>query len=105
MEEMGRAILAVTPHGRILWATPRVAELLTRYGEVGVRRSDRLPSPIREWATHQSARLESPSDFPVSPAPLTICRDTGTLTIRAVPEGNPGCSFWMSDEPTFRWSP
>lgn len=87
MEGLDRAMLSLTPQGRIQWATPRAFRFLTDYGLQGKRQSDRLPASLREWVNQQLARLGSLSEFPGPLNPLVISRDGRTLTIRVVQNG------------------
>jgi DNA-binding CsgD family transcriptional regulator len=87
IEEMNRAVLALTPQGCIQWATPRAHRLLTDYGLQGNRRSDWLPPRLREWVGQQLAKLGSPSDLPFPLDPLVITREDRTLTVRFIQDG------------------
>ena len=101
MEEMDRALLALTPQGRIQWATPRAHRLLTTYGLQSNRRSDRLSGSLREWVSQQSAGLKSPSDLPLPLAPLSFVRNDRTLTIRLVQDGPRRLLFLDETRTTF----
>jgi len=87
MEDMDRAVLSLTPQGRIQWATPRASRLLTDYGLQGKRQSDWLPATLREWVNQQLAPLGSPSELPAPLNPLVIARNGRTLTMRVVQNG------------------
>lgn len=88
IEETDRAILSVSPQGRILWATPRANQLLPTYGLQGKRRADWLSSSLREWLALQNAQLESSRDLPTPIKPLQIDLDNRSLRIRLVRDGS-----------------
>ena len=87
MEEMDRAMMSITPHGRIHWATARASQLLADYGLQGKRQSDLLPSPLREWLSQQHAAMTAQTDLPAPLTPLIIEHAGRSLTIRFVQDG------------------
>jgi len=87
MEEMDRALLAFNPQGRIQWATSQAHRWMKEYCTQGARRSEYLPSPLREWTQQQLDRLNRASALPCSLQPFVIARGERTLTIRLVRNG------------------
>ena len=88
MEEAGQALLAVTPEGRIKWATPRAYALMTHYGVPIRRGSDWLPVRLREWTRHIQQQLESPNEVVAPIIPLKITRGGAALSVRLVSKGS-----------------
>ena len=84
LEELGRAVLCVSRQGRILWSTSQADQLLADYGLQGKRRSEWLPTPLREWFTRQNVRLDSSEELSAPIIPLKIDRNTQFLNIRLV---------------------
>lgn len=87
MENSQQALLAVTPEGRIQWATPQAFALLKQYG-VRIRSGDDwLPSRLRDWTIHQQRQLDAPAEVAIPISPLEIVRGTASLSIRLVRNG------------------
>ncbi|MCS6288035.1 MAG: hypothetical protein H8K10_03550 [Nitrospira sp.] len=87
MEEMDRGFLSVSDDGRIRWASPRAHAMLASYALQGTRRTDWLPSLLREWHKQQLAQRHSTPDLPPPLTPLTIDHGTRSLRIRLVRDG------------------
>ena len=87
MEEMRRGLVSVTHKGRILWATTEAKRLLDTYGLSEGRRSDWLPSLLREWTQRELKRMDRPADLPAPFKPLVIDHGGSTLTIRLLNDG------------------
>lgn len=87
MENSQQALLAVTPEGRIKWATPQAFALLKQYG-VRIRSGDDgLPSRLRDWTIHQQRQLDAPAEVAIPISPLEIVRGNASLSIRLVRNG------------------
>lgn len=104
MEDVHQALLAVTPEGRIKWATPRAYTLMKEYGFRVRNGSDWLPSRLREWMIHQQRQLDSPSEVATPIGPLTIIRGTAALSIRLVRNGNQSLLLLEEQRSTFNES-
>ena len=88
LEEVDRAVISVTPQGRIRWATPLASRLMTDYGLQDGHPSDWLPGELREWMTHQLEQLLAPSHLPTPIEPFMISRPDRALTIRLAQDGS-----------------
>jgi DNA-binding CsgD family transcriptional regulator len=99
MEEMDRAILSVSDNGHIRWATPRAYNLLVSYALQGKRRTDWLPSLLREWLKEQLAQLKSKTDLPTPLIPLTVERGNRSLRVRLVKNGT-HCLLFLEEPRT-----
>lgn len=87
MEELRRGLLSVTPKGRILWATTEANRLLDAYGLRGDRRSEWLPSPLREWTNRELERMGCQKYCSAPSKPLVIEYEDSMLTVRLLKEG------------------
>lgn len=82
LDQRGPAVMALTAHGTVLWATPRARALLLQYGLTYRAGSDRLPSPLREWIAARTKALGL-ADEPASPGtPLVLAQGPRQLHIR-----------------------
>lgn len=88
MEDARQALLAVTPEGRIKWATPSAYVRMREYGFRVRNGSDWLPSRLREWMIHQQRQLDSPAEVATPMSPLKITCGTASLSIRLVRNGS-----------------
>lgn len=87
MEELRRGLMSVTPKGRILWATTEANRLLDAYGLRGDRRSEWLPSPLREWTNRELERMGCQKYCSAPCKPLVIEYEDSMLTVRLLKEG------------------
>lgn len=82
LDQTGQAVIALTDHGKILWATPRAHALLLEFGLKHRPGSDRLPSLLHEWITERHRTLML-SDEPATPGtPLVLTQGIRQLRIR-----------------------
>ncbi len=88
LEQLDRAIIAVTPAGRIHWATARAQRVLVEYRLREKRGSNWLPLSLRDWLKRQECGLDSREDLPDPMPPLVIDHGSKTLRIRLLRDGN-----------------
>lgn len=86
MEQLDRAVISITPSGRIRWATPRAQQFLSEYGLQGKRQTAWLPMPLRAWLKQQEAGFGSRDELPEPLKPLRLDRGSRTLQIRLIRE-------------------
>ncbi len=84
----GHAVIALTRHGKIWWATPRAHLLLNRYGLHYQSHSDRLPTLLNDWFTQHRAEFAKPGEPACPRIPLLLVQDKRRLQIRLVADGD-----------------
>lgn len=86
-EEAHTAVLAVTPNGRIKWATPRAYSLIREYCLQNGVGMDWLAPNLREWLIYQQKQLDSPKEVATPVSLLNITHGDRKLSIRLIRNG------------------
>jgi DNA-binding CsgD family transcriptional regulator len=87
LEQLDRAIISVTPAGRIQWATARAQRVLDEYQLRDKRGSNWLPRTLREWLKRQETGFNSREDLPDPMEPLVVEFGPKALHIRLLRDG------------------
>jgi DNA-binding CsgD family transcriptional regulator len=87
LELTQQALIAVTSHLRIEWATACARALLHRYWPAGTRHRDRLPETLRQWVRERDAQMSQTDDLPDRQAPLVIDQRHARLIVRYLRKG------------------
>jgi DNA-binding CsgD family transcriptional regulator len=80
-------VLAVTPTGRIKWATPLAYRLIRQYCLQNGVGMDRLAPNLCEWLIYQQKQLDSPKEIATPVSLLNITHGDRKLSLRLIRNG------------------